>query len=73
MSQQSTPLETSSFGVDLRERFAAAAKMVVTAIQVSRQARAGRSLRSAIADRYSDEDLAGYGWSAEDIGRLKSR
>jgi hypothetical protein len=73
MSQQSTPLATSSFGVDLRERFATATKMVVGAIQASRQARAGRFLRSTIADRYSDEDLAGYGWSANDIRRLKSK
>ena len=71
MSQQSTPLEASGFGIDGVRRLKTAVVRVATAIDNRRQARARRVVRSIIV-RYSDEDLAGYGWSAEDIRRLKS-
>ena len=73
MSQQSTPMEASGFGAEVLAYFAATTSAVVAAIQAPRLERAGRSVRSTIADRYSDEDLAGFGWSAEDIRRLKSK
>jgi hypothetical protein len=72
MSQQSTPFQASSFSAEVLERLAATTRTVVAAIQAPRQARAAHSVRSTIAERYSDEDLAGYGWSADDIRRLKS-
>ena len=71
MSQQSTPLETSGFALDVIRGLKTSAAGVATATHVRRQAHARRVVRSIIV-RYSDEDLAGYGWSAEDIRRLKS-
>ena len=71
MSQQSTPFEGSGFGIDVARGLKTVVARVATAIDNRRQARARRVVRSIIV-RYSDEDLAGYGWSAEDIRRLKS-
>ena len=71
MSQQSTPFEASRFGIDVACGLKTVVARVATAIDNRRQARARRVVRSIIV-RYSDEDLAGYGWSAEDIRRLKS-
>ncbi len=71
MSQQSTPLEASGFGVDVVRGLNTAIARAATAIHTRRQAHARRVVRSIIV-RYSDEDLAKHGWSAEDIRRLKS-
>jgi hypothetical protein len=71
MSQQSTPLEASGFGIDVVRRLNTAATRVAIAIHTRRQAQANCVVRSIIV-RYSDDDLAHHGWSAEDIRRLKS-
>lgn len=72
MSQQSTPLEASGFGVDVVRGLKTALAREAAAFHARRQAQASRIVRSIVA-RYSDEDLAGYGWSAADIRRLKSK
>ena len=73
MSQQSTPMEASCFGIDAVRRFKAAIARAATAFQNQRQAHANRVVRSIVVRHYSDADLAGYGWSAEDIRRIKSK
>jgi hypothetical protein len=73
MSQQSTPLEASSFGIDAVRSLKTAMTRAATAFHVRRQAQADAVVRSTVAHLYGDEDLAGLGWSAEDIRRLKPK
>lgn len=73
MSQQSKPLEAPGFGIDVVRGLKTAIARAATAIHTARQAHAKRVVRSIIARHLSDEELARYGWSAEDIRRLKSQ
>ena len=71
MSQQSTPLEASGLGIDVLRGIKSAFARTVAALHANRQAEARRIVRGFIAHHHSDEDLARYGWSPEDIRRLK--
>ena len=72
MSQQSKPFEAPGFGIDVARGLNTAIARAATVFHTHRQAQADSVVRSVIADRHSDEDLAAYGWSAEDIRRLRS-
>jgi len=72
MSQLSKPFEEAGLGVDVVRGLKTAIVSIATAIHIRRQERARRVVRSVI-DRYpNDEELARYGWSPDDIRRLRS-
>lgn len=73
MSQQSTPLEASGFGIDVARGLKTAITRAAAAFHIGRQAQADNVVRSTIAALYRDEELARFGWNAEHIRRLKSR
>ena len=70
MSQLSTPFVVPGAAIDVVRGLKTAIVRMAMAVHGQRQAHAKRLVRSIIASR-SDEELARYGWSAEDIRRLK--
>jgi hypothetical protein len=72
MSQLSKPIEETGLGIDVIRGLKSTILGVVSVIHARRQEQARHVVRSIIARYPSDEDLASYGWSADDIRRLRS-
>ncbi len=71
MSQQTMEMGTRVYGRGVAEIIEAVFGRVSAAVRTSREVQA-RSVVRAVVRRYSDSELARFGWSAADIRRLKS-
>ncbi len=76
MSEQFTPAESPNIGIDALRICPTATAAIVQAASASQDQRrrhVERSVREIVTHLFTDDDLTGFGWSAEDIRRLKSR